>query len=239
MFTFDWPMKEMDLGYSLAYSNSKSEYTYANAHIHISWSTSKRFVPTFWNPWVFLKVVPWVRMSHWPHNGPQWQPVLRRALIAGECHSGRVLDALYSLHAEVLTPCVGPLTPHLLSPLMWLYWLWHTEHRDDDQTIKSAPIGRAIRVTNHTHDLVSLSVCVHVHGLCARSKVWQAIVDKWGGWNSPQHTIPHESMKMKVFLANLIYIRVTRDSHSRRKHCLSGWLNDQDQADRMIAWCYR
>lgn len=37
-----------------------------------------------------FKVVPPVRMSHWPHNGPQWQPVLRRALIAGECHSGRV-----------------------------------------------------------------------------------------------------------------------------------------------------
>ncbi len=74
---------------------------------------------------------------------------------------------LYSLHVEVLTPCVGPLTPHLLSPLMWLYWLWHTEHGDDDQTIKSAPKGRTIRVTNHFTGFVCLSVCVYVcTGLC-------------------------------------------------------------------------
>lgn len=72
------------------------------------------------------------------------------------------LDALYSLHAGVLTPCVGPLTPHLLSPLMWLYWLWHTEHGDDDQTIKSTPKGRAIRVTNHSTLFVCSDMCVCV-----------------------------------------------------------------------------
>ena len=151
--------------------------------------------PLFEIPGTFLKVVPQIRMSHWPHNGPQWQPVLRRALIAGECHSGRVLDILYSLHAEVLTPCVGPLTPHLLSPLMWLYWLWHTEHGDDDQTIKTSPKGRAIRVTNHSTGFVCLSVCVcvHVHEFVHVPKCdnTQAIVDKWGGWNSSHHTIPH------------------------------------------------
>lgn len=159
--------------------------------------------PLFEIPGTLLKVVPWVRMSHWPHNGPQWQPVLRRALIAGECHSGRVLVALYSLHAEVLTPCVGPLTPHLLSPLMWLYWLWHTEHGDDDQTIKSAPIGKAIRVTNQSLDLVSPTVCVCVCACaraCACSKVWQHTSNSGQVRRVKffsQHTIPHQPMNVK------------------------------------------
>ena len=135
-------------GFWGVHSHSKSVYTNANAHIHISWSKSKRFVPTLWNPWdfffffffFFLKVVPRVRMSHWPYNGAT---VTARPPLSSDSRRMPLWEgfwvALYSLHAEVLTPCVGPLTPHLPSLLMWLYWLWHTEHGDDDQTIKSPP----------------------------------------------------------------------------------------------------
>lgn len=94
------------------------------------------------------------------------------------------LITLYSFHTEVLTHCVGPLTPHLLSPLMWLYWLWHTGHGDDDQTIESAPRGRAIRVANHSTGFVCLSVCVSVcMGFKRVTKCYSAsaVVDKWGG----------------------------------------------------------
>lgn len=51
----------------------------------------------------------------------QWAGVTGRPPWSSDSGRTPLWAALYSPHAEVLTPCVGPLTPHLLSPLMWLY----------------------------------------------------------------------------------------------------------------------
>ena len=228
-----------------AYSNLKSgvhicKYTHTHTHTqtrtHTQLKRIQEVCPNFLKSLRFsFKVVPWVRMSHWPHNGPQWQPVLRGAVIAGECHSGRVLDALYSLHAKVLTPCVSPLTPHLLSPLMWLYWLWHTEHGDDDQTIKSSPKGRAIRVTNHSTGFVCPCMCVCTR-ICACSKVWQYTSNSGQvrrvKFLSPHHPpSPHE---YETALSFLIGTKATRDTGHCKKQSLILVKLSGDQEDQMV-----
>lgn len=109
---------------SLAFSNSKWLHTHANTHTHTSAEADPGGVffsapTTFQILGTLLRLVPELRMSHWRS---QRATVTAGALeIAAECHSGRGLGALYSLYAKVLTPCVGPLTPHLMPSLMWLY----------------------------------------------------------------------------------------------------------------------
>lgn len=140
----------------------------------------------------FLKVVPRVRMSHWPHNGAT---VTARPPLSSDSRRMPLWEgfwvALYSLHAEVLTPCVGPLTPHLLSPLMWLYWLWHTEHGDDDQTIKSPPPPKEGPLESQTIPpgfCVARACVFGVDGLCVRvPKMWQYVS---GGGRSQAGEIP-------------------------------------------------
>lgn len=195
-------MKEFGGGFFLRgpFSFKISVHTCKCTHTH-QLKQIQEVCPHFVNSlglFFFLKVVPRVRMSHWPHNGAT---VTARPPLSSDSRRMPLWEgfwvALYSLHAEVLTPCVGPLTPHLLSPLMWLYWLWHTEHGDDDQTIKSPPPpskGRAITVTNHSTGLLCCpSVCVwRARVVCAcpqnvtiRKRWWT----KSGGWNSshPHH----------------------------------------------------
>lgn len=81
---------------------------------------SGRFGPIFF-PKKKKKVVPQLRMSRWPHNGSTVTARPWRGSDTGRMPLWEGSTALYSLRAEVLTPCVGPLTPHLPSPLMWLY----------------------------------------------------------------------------------------------------------------------
>lgn len=247
-------MKEFGGGFFLRgpFSFKISVHTCKCTHTH-QLKQIQEVCPHFVNSlglFFFLKVVPRVRMSHWPHNGAT---VTARPPLSSDSRRMPLWEgfwvALYSLHAEVLTPCVGPLTPHLLSPLMWLYWLWHTEHGDDDQTIKSPPPpskGRAITVTNHSTGLLCCpSVCVwRGRVVCAcpqnvtiRKRWWT----KSGGWNSshPHHHLPPPPlMNMKQSSPASWHQRRRRTPQTR----LSLWLNYQqsgrDQGDHMIARRY-
>ena len=171
---------------------------------------------------------------------PQWQPVLRSALIAGECHSGRFI---FSPRRGLNPLCRPPLTPHLLSSLMWLYWLWHTEHGDDDQTIKSPPPpkkkeGPLESQTIPTGFVLPERVCVRV------PKMWQYISSGGRSEIPLTHTtaspLPaNEPMNMKQSSRASLRQRRRR---AHRKTRLSLWLNYQqsgrDQGDHMIAWRY-
>lgn len=197
----------------------------------------------------FLKVVPRVRMSHWPHNGAT---VTARPPLSSDSRRMPLWEgfwvALYSLHAEVLTPCVGPLTPHLLSPLMWLYWLWHTEHGDDDQTIKSPPPPKEGPLESQTIPpgfCVARACVFGVHGLCVRvPKMWQYVS---GGGRSQAGEIPltHTTIFPPPPLMNMKQSSPA-SWHQRRRRTpqtrLSLWLNYQqsgrDQGDHMIARRY-
>lgn len=156
------------------------------------------------------------------HKASQWATVMACPLWNSDSRRMPLwegLVALYSLHAKVLTPCVGPLTPHLLSPLMWLYWLWHTEHGDDDQTIKSAPKGRAIRVRNHSTGFVSL--CLYVHRLvrvlkCDNTQASHGGHERRVKFLSPHHPPSAHEYETEL-LGFLIYTNTIRDDRRRRR----------------------
>lgn len=84
--------------------------------------------PHFLKSLGLFKAVPRVRMSHWPHNGPQWQPVLRPALIAGECHSGRVSRFIFAPRRGPNPLCRPPHpSPPVSSNVALLtvtHWAW-------------------------------------------------------------------------------------------------------------------